>query len=261
MSRLLSHQVLGAGGRATVLLHGFLGSGRNLRSLGMRLVEADPSRTVLMVDLPGHGDSPRPRADETLRTMAEDVLETARHAGLKAPLELVGHSLGGRVAVAAVDVAEPDISAVALLDISPSPIPAALSASGAVLQKLLSVPERAQDRRAMKDALLGAGLSLPITEWLLMNLRADEGGGVSWRIDRAALQALQLRVNPEALWDIVERQSVKWLCIRGDRSPYVTDADARRLEALGAQVSTVESGHDVHVEALGPVVTLLLRGL
>lgn len=258
---MLAHQAVGQGARGTVLLHGFLGSGRNLRSLASRLVEADPSRTALCVDLPGHGESPPLSGDESLRSMAASVLETAREAGLQGPLELVGHSLGGRVALAAVDVAEAEVEAVALLDITPSPLEPAQSASVAVMQKWLQVPPSAPDRKAMREAMLGTGLSAPIVEWLLMNLRADEGGGVRWRVDREALGALQQRVNPEALWDVVERQAVRLLCIRGDRSPYVPEVDARRLEALGAEVATVESGHDVHVEALGPVVTLLHRWL
>jgi esterase len=257
----LAHQAVGQGGRGTVLLHGFLGSGRNLRSLASRLVEADASRTVLCVDLPGHGDSPPLSGEETLRSMAVSVLETARAAGLRGPLELVGHSLGGRVALAAADMAEAEVEAVALLDITPSPLEPTQSASVAVMQKWLRAPEAAPDRKAMREAMLGAGLSAPIVEWLLMNLRSDEGGGVRWRVDRAALGALQQRVNPEVLWDVVEKQAVRLLCIRGDRSPYVADADVRRLEALGVEVATVESGHDVHVEALGPVATLLRRWL
>ncbi|MEN9797397.1 MAG: hypothetical protein RL653_1093 [Pseudomonadota bacterium] len=258
---MLAHQAVGNGARATVLLHGFLGSGRNLRSLAARLVEADPSRTVLCVDLPGHGESMPLSRDESLRTMAASVLETARGAGLRGPLEFVGHSLGGRVALAAADVAEAEVEAVALLDITPSPLEPAQSASVAVMQRWLKVPDSAPDRRAMKEAMLGTGLSAPITEWLMMNLRSVEGGGVRWRVDRAALGALQQRVNPEGLWDVVEKQAVRLLCIRGDRSPYVPEADARRLEALGVEVATVPSGHDVHVEALGPVVTLLRRWL
>jgi len=258
---VLAHSVVGTGRRGTLLLHGFLGSGRNLRSLQLRLSEADASRAVMAVDLPGHGESGPPRADETLGTMAASVRETARAAGLHPPYDVVGHSLGGRVALALAGLAEPEVAAVALLDISPSPIPPALSASGAVLQRLLSAPESAPDRRAMKEALAATGLSAPLVDWLSLNLRADEAGGVRWRIDRAALGRLQGRVNAESHWDVVERGQVRVLCIRGDRSPYVNDEDAQRLESLGAQVSTVESGHDVHVEALPQVVTLLLRGL
>lgn len=258
---VLAHTAVGTGLRGTLLLHGFLGSGRNLRSLALRLAEVDPSRMVLMVDLPGHGESGPPREDETLGTMAASVLETARAAGLSPPYDVVGHSLGGRVALAVAGLAEPEVATVALLDISPSPISPSLSASGAVLKKLLSVPESAPDRRAMKESLAATGLSAPIVDWLALNLRADDSGGVRWRIDRAALERLQGRVNAESHWDVVERGQVRVLCIRGDRSPYVTDGDARRLESLGAQVSTVESGHDVHVEALPQVVTLLQRGL
>jgi len=258
---LLAHSTVGSGPRGTLLLHGFLGSARNLRSLQQRLSDVDPSRTVMAVPRPGHGESAPPREDETLGSMAAAVLETAHAAGLPPPYDVVGHSLGGRTALALAGLAEPEVAAVALLDISPSPIPASLSASGAVLRKLLSVPASAPDRRAMKEALAATGLPGPLVDWLATNLRPDEGGGVRWRIDRAGLERLQPRVNAEDLWGVVERGGVKVLCIRGDRSPYVPSEDVRRLESLGAQVSTVEAGHDVHVEALSQVLTLLQRGL
>src|SRR3954453_17015667 len=90
---------IGAGPRSTVLLHGFLGSGKNLRTLAQRWSAAVPARTLLLPDLRGHGESPPPAASADLDSLADDVLAAA--AGLPDPLSLVGHSLGGRVALAA----------------------------------------------------------------------------------------------------------------------------------------------------------------
>ena len=87
---LESFQV-GEGQRPTVLLHGFLGTGRNLRSLATAWSEVDKSRRFLLLDMTGHGASPRLPPGATLATVAGDVLETARAAGLKGPLDLVGH--------------------------------------------------------------------------------------------------------------------------------------------------------------------------
>ncbi|HSP78563.1 MAG TPA: alpha/beta hydrolase, partial [Myxococcaceae bacterium] len=123
---LESFQV-GEGARPTVLLHGFLGTGRNLRSLAVAWSEAEPGRRFLLPDLTGHGTSPGLPPGATLETVAGDVVETARAAGLTGPLELVGHSLGGRVSLAASLRFPEQVASVTLLDISPSPIPTALS--------------------------------------------------------------------------------------------------------------------------------------
>lgn len=247
--RLDSFQV-GEGTRPTVLLHGFLGTGRNLRSLATAWSAVDPTRRFLLSDLTGHGASPPLPPDATLSTLAADVLETARAAGLSGPLDWVGHSLGGRVALAASLRSPENVVRVSLLDISPSPIPTHRSESGKVMELLLAAPAHAPDRKAMRAELTGRGLSGPLADWLGMNLEPAPEGGVRWRFDRAALAELHQRVNGEDLWAALSPSSPPVRCIRGGRAHYVTDADQARMEAMGCRVATLpESGHYVHVDA------------
>lgn len=260
---LESFQV-GEGSVGTVLLHGFLGSGRNLRSLASAWSAADPRRRFLLPDLTGHGLSPALPEGATLQTVAQDVLESAREAGLQGPLHLVGHSLGGRVALLASALPGAEVARVDLLDIAPGPIPVAMSESSGVLERLLEAPAQAADRKAMRAVLMERGLSAPLTDWLLMNLVADPaGGGVRWRFDREALARLHARVNSQDLWHLVERPSPPrpaMGCIRGGRAAYVTEADLRRLEAAGVAVATLpEAGHFVHVDAQDALLAWLMR--
>jgi esterase len=246
---LESFQV-GEGQRPTVLLHGFLGTGRNLRSLATAWSEVDKGRRFLLADLTGHGASPRLPPGATLSTVAADVVETARAAGLVGPLDVVGHSLGGRVSLAASLRAPEDVASVTLLDISPSPIPTALSESGKVLEILRAAPASAPDRKTMRAELTGRGLSGPLADWLIMNLESAPDGGVRWRFDRESLAEFHGRVNGTDLWAALERPGARVRCIRGGRAHYVGDADVARMEALGCPVATLpEAGHFVHVDA------------
>src|SRR4030095_4672743 len=127
-----AHVGAGAGGRPLVLLHGLLGSARNLSTLGRLLVDRNPELDVVAFDLTGHGASAPlpPGADAT--TLAADVLNSARALGLRPPLSFVGHSLGGRVALR-VALSEPaSVGTVSLLDIPPGPLAAAGGGSGAL---------------------------------------------------------------------------------------------------------------------------------
>jgi len=241
---------LGDGPVGTVLIHGFLGMGRNLRSLAQAWSAADPSRTFLLPDLTGHGASQPLPPDADNFSMARDVLETVRAEGLNTPVELVGHSLGGRVSLAAAQVSPEAVSRVSLLDIAPSPIDTSVTESGAVLRRLRAAPEHTGDRREMRAALIALGLSGPLSDWLLMNLMPDPSGGVRWRFDREALAALHLRANGQDLWPAVEARRVPLRCIRGSRSEYVSDEAKARLEANGCPVATLEgAGHYVHTDA------------
>jgi pimeloyl-ACP methyl ester carboxylesterase len=256
MARLASYRI-GTGDQPTVLLHGFLGSGKNLRSLAQRWSERDPSRTFLVPDLTGHGASPPLPADPSLDTLARDVLETVRAEGLARPLSLVGHSLGGRVALAMLRADSQAVGDVVLMDITPGPIDDRLSASRRALEILLRAPEEAADRRELRRHLVDGGLSPATSDWLAMNVRVDEGRA-RWTFDRRALDRLQALVSAEDLWDVVEQGRVPIRCIRGGRSGYVRDQDVRRFQAAGCKVDTLaEAGHDLHVEALDALLELL----
>ena len=94
---LLAHEVLGSG-PLTVVIHGITESRKIIRPLTEALAT---NRTVLAVDLRGHGESAQAdtyRMDEA----ATDIHETLLAAGFTdADLPLiVGHSLGGVVATA-----------------------------------------------------------------------------------------------------------------------------------------------------------------
>ncbi|MBZ4418815.1 alpha/beta fold hydrolase [Myxococcus sp. RHSTA-1-4] len=252
---------VGEGEVATVMLHGFLGTGRNLRSLAASWSAADPSRRFLLPDLTGHGASPALPPSADLFTLARDVVDTARAKGVNGPFDWVGHSLGGRVSLAGSLHVPEAVRSVTLLDITPGPVPGDLSESGKVLGVLLQAPPRADNRRAMRAELTGRGLSEPLADWLLMNL-ATEADGVRWRFDRQALADLHSRVNGTDLWEAVERKDHPPMrCIRGGRAKYVTDADSERMVAAGCPVATLpEAGHFVHVDAPQALLEWLMQG-
>lgn len=254
---MLTTSRVGEGPRTTLLLHGFLGAGRNLSSLARRWADRDPSRTFVLVDLPGHGSSPPIGPDTTLATMASSVIETADALGLPAGIEVTGHSLGGRVGLAMADAAPERVGALTLLDIGPGPIPRPESESAKVLDVLVHAPRRSRSREVFRQALLEGGLSRPLTEWVLTNLRPD-GDDYVWRIDVDALAQLSPRIMNTDLWNVVERRDRTIFCVRGGRSGYLTADDVRRFESLGVQVTTLEgAGHFVHVDAPEALVAVL----
>ncbi|RPH73426.1 MAG: alpha/beta fold hydrolase, partial [Candidatus Rokuibacteriota bacterium] len=91
----LAHTRAGDGPQPLALLHGFLGSGRNLATLARGLAAGAPQHSVYAFDLPGHGGSPPLAADADVAAVARELLRSAR-ARSATPWTLVGHSLGGR---------------------------------------------------------------------------------------------------------------------------------------------------------------------
>lgn len=253
----LAHFAVGNGTRPALLLHGFLGSGRNLSSLARRWSQHEPERRFIVPDLTGHGTSPALPTDARLDDVARDVLATIRALDLKEPVEVIGHSLGGRVALAASLLEPHALGPITLLDIAPGPLLRGDEASRRILQRLVAAPEQLQSREEARGYLAEGGLPGPIVEWILMNL-VPRNGGYTWRIDRQALADFRPRMTEVDLWPAVERAGARVRCIRGGDSGYVTDADVARFERAGCRVDTLPgSGHFVHVDRPNELLALL----
>ncbi|HJZ08310.1 MAG TPA: alpha/beta fold hydrolase [Trebonia sp.] len=86
-------------GPALVLLHGV---GHRRQAWQPVLDLLTPHRTVIMVDLPGHGDSPPLRTEgrAAIRAIADEIVAFFDALGLDRP-HVAGNSLGGALALAA----------------------------------------------------------------------------------------------------------------------------------------------------------------
>lgn len=258
--RILAHARAGSGPRALVLLHGFLGAARNVATLARELSAREPALGVVALDLTGHGDSPPLPPEADAATLARDVLATVRGLELTEPVALVGHSLGGRVGLRAALLEPAALSSVTLLDIAPGPMHDTAVAS--VVEILRQAPELVATRGQARAHLLGKGMAPAIAEWLTLNLAPAEGG-YRWRVDREALARLHARVAPEDLWPAVERpHAYRVRCVRAAASPYVGEADARRLDAAGCPVVTIrDTDHFLHAARPRETAEAILAGL
>ena len=85
----------GQGSSTVVLLHGLFGQARNLGRLARELGE---QHHVIAMDLPGHGESPH-QPGYTIDSMAASVQHSLKQRDI-ARYKVLGHSLGGKVAMA-----------------------------------------------------------------------------------------------------------------------------------------------------------------
>lgn len=87
------YQVMGQGEPALVLIHGWCGDHTLWR---FNTPELAKKYKLVLVDMPGHGLSDKPRVDYTFEFLAGGVLAAIKASGVKNPV-LVGHSLGATV--------------------------------------------------------------------------------------------------------------------------------------------------------------------
>lgn len=245
----------GAPERWCFFLHGILGTRANWRSFARKLVARDPRWGVVLVDLRNHGDSQGFAAPHTLDAVAGDLAALARafDGGARAVL---GHSYGGKAALAWVARERGALDRAVVVDSNPGPRPDARGSEGtlAVVAALARVGATFATRDAFVAALGAEGVGRDTALWLAMNL-AREGDGLRFRLDLAAIQAMLADYFARDLWAVVERPpgGVRVHLVAGARSDVLTEGDRARAGA-----TVIEgAGHDVHVDAPDALLDLV----
>lgn len=229
----LKHELLRSPGSeassAVVMLHGILGSGGNLRGLARSFLSSPEGagRCVVLIDLRAHGGSlEAPGNEDTVKHAADDVVETLRALPVT-PYAVVGHSFGGKVALALEGL---PLAHVMTLDSAPG---ARTDARGsektmAVLEQVraLALPLAAPadsnpssgaapvpavhglwaSRDAFVDELVRGGQTRPLAQWLAMNLERTDAG-FRFKLDLGRIDALLSDYLHVDLWPVVERAS------------------------------------------------------
>lgn len=260
-ARILSLSRIGEGPRPVALLHGFLGSGRNLSGLARRWSRLDPNLSLFLPDLTGHGVSPALPQEASLDDMARDLLATLLVEVGKRPVDLVGHSLGGRVALAALALKPERVQSVSLIDIAPGPIGSEGDETIQILDRLTKAPTHPESREEARNFLLEGGIPAPTVEWLLTNL-IPSNGSYSWRIDRFALASFRIPMSKVDLWPVAERFADRITSTVGGNSPYVSEEARQRFRELGVPVQKVEgAGHFVHMDKPNELLEFLSKNV
>lgn len=229
-------------GRPLIILHGFLGSSDNWRSMSKRL---SSHFTVYCLDLRNHGQSPH---SDTMDypMMAADLREFVEAQSMTQAF-LLGHSMGGKVAMQFAGQYPERVEKLVIVDIAPKAYPP--------MHQSLLAALRAVDLSAAKNfSDIDAALSGPIPEaavrqFLMKNLTRDYRG-FRWRI---ALDAIMQNYGALTQAVVVERPFNKPACfIRAGRSNFVADEDAALIRKAFPQVkiaTIAHAGHWVHIDA------------
>lgn len=236
---------IGVGSQPMVMMHGLFGQGRNFTAVAKDVAQrADV--TVWLVDLPNHGESLW--TDEFNIDLFADLVERdlGDHA-IGDPI-VVGHSLGGRVAMRLALRHPARVRALAIVDIAAG-TEAYLGDQSGLIEAMRAIDLGGLDSRADADDALRPAVPDPrVRGFLLQNLRRSAAGW-SWQLnlDLLAEQVARLREWPGEVRPYPG--PVVW--ISGARSPYVTrsdDAVMRHYFPLVQQVRLKDAGHWVHAD-------------
>lgn len=232
-------------GSRVVFCHGLFGQGRNWTQHAKALA---PEHRVTLVDIPNHGRSPWTDRWDFLDA-ADQVAELL---DADDPVALVGHSLGGKIAMV-LALRHPElVERLCVVDVSPVAYPHS-EEFARYIDAMLAIDLGALESRQEADhALADAVPNRTVRGFLLQNLRR-EAGEWQWQPN---LKMIRAELEPISGWP-EERLaglppydgSVLW--VGGSESAYLKEEYVAAMDALfprNRRVTVKGAGHWVHSE-------------
>lgn len=229
-------------GEPLLIFHGLLGSLDNWHTLSKTFAT---SFRVLAVDLPNHGRSPH--SDSlSYETMAEDVLELmdSQHIGSS---HILGHSMGGKVAMTLALTNPRRVSKLIVVDIAPRSY---RRLHDELLDALMSVNLALfQSRHQIDEELARKIPDRAIRQFLMKNLARDESGLFHWKANLATISKNDEELSTEIVASTPFPNPT--LFVKGKRSDYIVESDTPLIHRLfpKARIELIDAGHWVHAES------------
>ncbi|MFT4232496.1 MAG: alpha/beta fold hydrolase [Leucobacter sp.] len=273
LSRPLHSAVVGdpSAPRRVAFLHGLFGRGKNFTRIAQGL---EPEAQSLLLDLPNHGGSGwtghfdyAETADLVAAHLRGDSGDSGEGFASGGQIDVVGHSMGGKVAMV-LALRHPElVRRLVVIDIAPGASVSSRSDFPRLLNALAGLDLAALERRV--DAHERLREAIPddaVRGFLLQNLRRTEPGrgegspgGFAWEPNLRLLhdEIAAVMGFPDLRGSAFDGP-VLWM--RGERSDYVADADAPAMRALFPRTRRMTvrgAGHWVHSEKPDEVIAAL----
>ncbi len=244
-------------GSALVILHGLYGSSDNWISVARKLEERF---TVYVPDLRNHGHSPH-TTTHTYQDMVGDLCQFFKDHHIPKAV-ILGHSMGGKLAMMFAAEYPELTSGLIVADITPKSYHRAGESLKSVLQHeiILEMMEElnlvAVSSRKEIDSFLAEKLqNSTLRQFLIKNIHRNKEGYFEWKINvpvlRYALLSITSDVNSEWFDDRKPILSYPVTFIRGLNSDYISDQDFPVIKEIYPEARIIDipdAGHWLHAE-------------
>lgn len=254
----LHTQSLGQGEETVVFLHGLFGQGKNFTQIAKAL---PPDYRSVLVDLPNHGASDW--TEEFSYTEHADLVADHLRGTEGTPVHVVGHSMGGKVAML-LALRHPElVRSLVVVDISP----VAREDMGEfdhLLSSLLSLDLDALESRGEADEQLREPIPEAMIRGFLLQSLTKDSDGLRWKSNLQLLHSSLPQIGGFPDLDDQAEYTGPVLWVAGENSDYVQDEYApvmRQLFPRVVQTTIKKAGHWVHSEQPQVFTEVLARFL
>lgn len=229
-------------GKPLIILHGVFGSGENWLTVSKQFA---PHFQVFLVDQRNHGRSPHSEAF-SYSLLVEDLNDFALQQGFSS-FYLIGHSMGGKVAMKFAERYPEKLEKLVVVDIAPrfyTPHHQQIIAGFKAVDL-----ENMKSRNEAEAAMATQIPEQDVRQFLLKNLYRTEEGKFAWRINLAVLEKAV-----ENIGEGFEPQTpvkTPTLFIKGANSRYISEKDELEIKTKFLHshlISISGAGHWVQAE-------------
>jgi pimeloyl-ACP methyl ester carboxylesterase len=241
-SMKLFFRKVGEGKTTLIILHGLFGLSDNWNTIGKILSH---SFRVYLVDLRNHGNSPHSN-EWTYPAMVNDIRELVNDEKLD-KVNLLGHSLGGKVAMQFAAMYSEKIKKLIVVDMAPKSYSEKLFD---FVEKLLQINlAEIKSRKEVEIELRKIIKDEATVQLLLKNIQWNEEQHLSWKFNLKTIVENWYKVG--TTFGIKENILVPALFIRGEKSNYILDSDIPQIKTYfpNSTIKTIAgAGHWVHTD-------------
>lgn len=226
-----------------IIVHGLYGSGRNWGVIAKRLSD---TRHVITPDMRNHGSSPR-APSQSYPDMAQDIAELINHFG--GPVDLLGHSMGGKTAMALALTQPALINRLIIADIAP--VRYGHTQQG-MIDAMRTVDLATLTRRSDAESqLAAAGIEPALQSFFTQSLDIPNK---AWRLNLDVLEAEMDKIIdwPDQITGPFDGPS---FFLSGGASDYVLPTHRDKIKSLfpNARFAKIsDAGHWLHAEKPRP---------
>lgn len=251
---ILNYKKTGSG-PYLLLIHGLFGSLENLSVIAKALSN---NFTVVNVDVRNHGNSEH-EINMDYKLMASDIITVLDHLQIPSA-HLVGHSMGGKIAMQVALDFSTRVNKLVVLDIAPVKYPARHNHIINALKETekAKVTSRSEARNIMDKTILEPG----ITQFLLKSLINSQSEYYTWKFNLTSIS--QNYENITAGLNAEHSFGGDTLFIKGQNSDYVLPEYSEQIQKLFINVKAKiihGAGHWLHAEKPSAVNRTILEFL
>lgn len=241
-------------GEPIIIMHGLYGSSDNWVSIARALMD---NFSVYLLDLRNHGTSPHYER-HSYDNMVEDLVNFMDNQQIYSAI-LMGHSMGGKVAMFFSAAFPERVKKMLVVDISPRTYQIEkgdlqFEEHSNILSALAKLDVAAiKDREEAEVFLQKYVRSQQVSQFLLKNLKRDRNKKFYWKINVSVLHKSILNIlsGLEDVCNDLQHFKNPTLFIKGGNSNYINDIDKTLIAKLfvNSKVVNIEnSSHWVHAE-------------